>query len=165
MARAMRLLGEFSASMAVFDGADEVQRHLGYMCHYARDYLLPSASRHSEETRVSVARSLNQLPIFIEAFANMVKQVTAVDAYTISTLDALLQLLFSQFYRFLGRTIMRCAVAMQRLFVALLNKGDALERLSSSLVGAALLISGAQPLARLHVAQRSHDHSFHAQRS
>lgn len=77
MARAMRLLGEFSASMAVFDGVDVVQRHLSDMCHYARDYLLPSASRHSEETRVSVARSLNQLPIFIEAFANMVKQVRA----------------------------------------------------------------------------------------
>ena len=68
-------------------------------------------------------------------------QVEALDSYVIGTLDSLLQLLFSMFGRFVGRTATRCAVAMQQLLVALQGKGDAIERLLSSFVGAALLIS------------------------
>ena len=77
MARAFRLLGEFAAPMARFEGVAKLQEQLADMCRYTRDYLLPAAARYSEETRVSVMRSLGHLPVFIEAFANVTAQASS----------------------------------------------------------------------------------------
>ena len=76
---------------------------------------------------------------------SIVRGISDVDLHTLSTIGALLEVLFAQFGQLNSKTAPRAAAAMQRLLVALLGKEGALEQLLQPFVGKVPRFPSARP--------------------
>ena len=95
---------------------------------HADDFFQASAARHAEQVRNWAEVRTQQLPAFLEAFAQLLNALPAADAYAMKTLHELLKLLLRQFGALVPIQRRRNAGALQ-LLLALLDKGGALEQL------------------------------------
>ena len=141
----VRWVGALAGPMRVFNDEALLQQQLHDLCARADDFFQASAARHVEQVRRRAEERTQQLPAFLEAFAQVLDELPAVDAYTMKTLHELLQLLLRQFgaLQQFGGAIQRRrnADALQLLLLALLDKGGALEQLLRPFVYSGLLVT------------------------
>jgi len=137
----VRWVGALAGPMRVFNDEGLLRQQLHDLCARADDFFQASAARHVEQVRSWAEVRSQQLPAFLESFAQVLEQLTAVDAYTMKTLHELLQLLLRQFGALVPIQRRRNAFALQQLLLALLDKGGALEQLLRPFVYSGLLVT------------------------